>query len=431
MNNMKALSAIACIVLLCACTGPSLRYKTKVIGDMQTHNFEASQARIQNNKKSYGKRDESLFYLDLSTQQDSLHYSSNTLENLKIAEDIQSDLYAKSISQKFTSFIVNNYTEPYRLKYFELGYLFFYKILAYLQEKNLQDAVVETRTMVFYLDKLREDTGKDDPFLQYFAGQLFLMWGSFSDAKICFENAKNAYAKYADSYATIPSVPRLSRGSSQGLLTVQHLNGMIPFLISQRTMVAWNRFGYALGAENGYQSVSQSVINSALVGAYGNAIAVALPAIQEVPYKVHGSRIIVDGQEVAQTSLASNLSYYFKKNFDEEYNKIFISSAVRAAVKFLVTKEAQRQVNKKDENMGVIVDLLLTTLFTAAESADTRSWFTLPAEIREANVLLEEGTHEITVQLLDSNEKVLDEHTFKDVQINKGRHTYLYLRSAK
>ena len=428
---MKALSAIACIVLLCACTGPSLRYKTKVIGDMQTHNFEASQARIQNNKKSYGKRDASLFYLDLSTQQDSLHYSTNTLENLKIAEDIQSDLYAKSISQKFTSFIVNNYTEPYRLKYFELGYLFFYKILAYLQEKNLQDAVVETRTMVFYLDKLREDTGKDDPFLQYFAGQLFLMWGSFSDAKICFENAKNAYAKYADSYATIPSVPRPSRGSNQGLLTVQHLNGMIPFLISQRTMVAWNRFGYALGAENGYQSVSQSVINSALVGAYGNAIAVALPAIQEVPYKVHGSRIIVDGQEVAQTSLASNLSYYFKKNFDEEYNKIFISSAVRAAVKFLVTKEAQRQVNKKDENMGVIVNLLLTTLFTAAESADTRSWFTLPAEIREANVLLEEGTHEITVQLLDSNEKVLDEHTFKDVQINKGRHTYLYLRSAK
>ena len=432
MHSLKALAAICCIVLLCACTGPSVRYKAKVIGDMQNHNFEAAQARIKNNKKTYGKRDTSLYFLDLSTQQDSTHYSTNTLEVLTNAQNIQSELYARSISQKFTSFIVNNYTEPYRLKYFELGYLFYYKILAYLQEKNLQDAVVETRSMVFYLDKLRQDTGKDDPFLQYFASQIFLMWGAFSDARICYENAKNAYSNYADSYAAIPETPKITKeDSTKGLLTVQHLNGMVPLLISQRTMVAWNRFGFALGTDSSYQSVSETTINSALAGAYGNAISVALPVVQDVPYQVKGSRIIVDGQIVGQTNLASNLSYYFKKNFDEEYNKIFISSAVRAAIKFLVTKEVKKQVDKKDDNVGIIVDMLLTGLFTATESADTRSWFTLPAQIREANVLLEEGSHEIKVQLLDENEKVLDEHTFKDVQINKGRHTYLYLRSAK
>ena len=430
MKVMKALAAIS-IVLLCACTGPSVRYKAKVIGDMQNHNFEAAQARIQNNKKTYGRRDASLLYLDLSTQQDSTNYSSTTLENLNKAENIQSELYAKSISQKFTSFIVNDYAEPYRLKYFEMGYLFFYKILAYLQENNLQDAAVETRAMVFYLDRLRADTGKDDPFLQYFASQIFLMWGAFSDARICFENAKNAYSKFADSYATMPDVPRISRGTNQGLLTVQHLNGNIPLLISKRTMVAWNRFGFALGTDSSYQSVSQTTINSALAGVYGNAISVALPVIQDVPYQVQSSRILVNGQEVARTNLASNLSYYFKKNFDEEYSKIFISSAVRAAIKFLITKETQKQMSKKDEGAGLIVDMLLTGLFTAAESADTRSWFTLPAQIREANILLEEGTYEIKVQLLDGNEKVLDEHTFKDVQINKGRHKYLYLRSAK
>ena len=431
MKNMKALYAVACIILLCACTGPSVRYKSKVIWDMQNHNFEAAKARIENNKKSYGKRDASLYYLDLSTQQDSTHYSTTTLMNLKRAQDIQAGLYAKSISQKFTSFIVNDYTEPYRLKYFELGYLFFYKILAYLQEKNLQDAVVETRTLVFYLDKIRRDTGKDDPFLQYFASQIFLMWGAFSDARISYENAKNAYSRFADSYATMPDVPRMSRNSNQGLLTIQHLNGNIPVLISQRTMVAWNKFGFALGSDSSYQSVSEQTVNSALAGAYGNAIAVALPVIQEVPYQIQGSRIFVDGQEVAQTNLASNLSYYFKQNFDEEYNKIFISSAVRAAIKFLLTKEAEREMKKKDDGAGLIVNMLLTGFFTATEKADTRSWFTLPAQIREANILLEEGTHEIKVELLDSNEKVLDEHTFKDVQINKGRHTYLYLRSAK
>ena len=430
MKIMKALAAIS-IVLLCACTGPSVRYKGKVIGDMQNHNFEAAQARIQNNKKTYGRRDASLLYLDLSTQQDSTNYSTTTLENLNKAENIQSELYARSISQKFASFIVNDYAEPYRLKYFEMGYLFFYKILAYLQENNLQDAAVETRAMVFYLDKLRGDTGKDDPFLQYFASQIFLMWGAFSDARISYENAKNAYSKFADSYATMPDVPRISRGTNQGLLTVQHLNGNIPLLISKRTMVAWNRFGFALGTDSSYQSVSQTTINSALAGVYGNAISVALPVIQDVPYQVQSSRVLVNGQEVARTNLASNLSYYFKKNFDEEYSKIFISSAVRAAIKFLITKETQKQMSKKDEGAGLIVDMLLTGLFTAAESADTRSWFTLPAQIREANILLEEGTYEIKVQLLDGNEKVLDEHTFKDVQISKGRHKYLYLRSAK
>ncbi len=432
MKSTKALLAICCIVLLCACTGPSIRYKSKVIEDIKNHNFEAAQARIKNNKKSYGRRDATLYYLDLAAQQDSTNYSTNTLTALNEAENLQTALFARSLSQKFTSFIVNDYTQPYRLKYFELGYLFYYKILAYLQEKNLQDALVEVRRMVFYLDKLRRDTGKDDPFLQYFASQLYLMWGAFSDARISHENARNAYLQIADSYSTMPALPKITKeDSTKGMLTVQHLNGVISMLISKRTMVAWNRFGFALGTENGYQSVSQSTINSALAGAYGNAIAVALPALHKTPYYVQGSRIIVDGQVVAETSMASNLSYLFEKNFDEEYNKIFISSAVRAAVKFLLTKEAKKQADKKDENVGVILDVLLTSLFTAAESADTRSWFTLPAQIREANVLVEDGKHEVKIQLLDAANQVLDEHVIKDVQINKGRRTYLYVRSAK
>ena len=432
MKYGKALVAICAVFTLCACTGPSVRYKHKVIGDMQNHNFEAAKARIQDAKKSYGKRDSSLYYLDLSAQQDSLNYSTDTLQNLIEAENKQADLYAKRISQKLATFIINDYTEPYRLKYFELGYLFYYKILAYLQEKNLQDAVVETRTMVFFLDKLRGDTGKDDPFLQYFASQLFTMWGSYSDANICKINAENAYSRFADSYAKMPSKIQVnSEDYTKGMLTVHHLNGVIPHLISKKTLVAWNRFGYAIGQGRGYETVDQNVLASALAGAYGNAISVALPAIQEVPYSVQGSRILVDGQLVAETALASNISYFFRKNFNEEYNKILISSAVRAGVKFLATKTAQREMSKKDDTMGVIVDVLFTALFTATENADTRSWFTLPAQIREANVLLEEGKHDITLQLLDGNNKVLDEHTLKDVQINRGRRTYLYVRSAK
>ena len=432
MKYWKALVAICAILTLCACTGPSVRYKHKVIYDMQNHNFEASQARIQSARKTYGKRDSSLYYLDLSTQQDSVNYSTNTLTNLTEAENKQADLYARSISQKMASFIVNDYAEPYRLKYFELGYLFYYKILAYLQEKNLQDAVVETRTMVFFLDKLRNDTGKDDPFLQYMASQLFSMWGSYSDARICRENAENGYSRFADSYAKMPEKVQITANdSNKGLLTVQHLNGVIPHLISKKTLVAWNRFGYAIGQSNGYETVDQNVLASALAGAYGNAISVALPAIQEVPYRVKGSRVLVDGQIVAETTLASNLSYLFKKNFDEEYNKILLSSAVRAGIKFLITKTAQQQMSKKDDTMGIIADALFTALFTATENADTRSWFTLPGQIREANVLVEEGKHEIRLQLLNDNDEVLDEHTLKDVQINRGRRTYVYVRSAK
>lgn len=432
MKCGKALAVTIIVFTLCACAGPSARYKDNVIGDMKSHNFEASQARIQDAKKTYGKRDSSLYYLDLSTQQDSVTYSTNTLNNLTEAENKQADLYAKSISQKMATFIVNGYTEPYRLKYFELGYLFYYKILAYLQEKNLQDALVETRTMVFFLDKLRNDTGKDDPFLQYLASQLFLMWGAYSDARICKANAENAYSRFADSYAKMPEKVQITeQDKNKGLLTVHHLNGIVPYLISKKTLVAWNRFGYAIGQTSGREGVDQDVLTSALAGVYGNAISVALPAIQEVPYYVKGSRVLVDGRIVAETTLASNISYFFRKNFDEEYNKILISSAVRAGIKFLITKTAQKKTKEKDDTIGMIVDILFTSLSTATENADTRSWFTLPDQIREANVLVEEGKHEITLQLLDINNKVLDEHTLKDVQINRGRHTYVYVRSAK
>ena len=80
MKYGKALVALCFIFALCACTGPSVRYKNNVIYDMQNHNFEAAKARIQDAKKSYGKRDSSLYYLDLSTQHDSVNYSTNTLQ---------------------------------------------------------------------------------------------------------------------------------------------------------------------------------------------------------------------------------------------------------------------------------------------------------------------------------------------------------------
>lgn len=432
MKFGRALAAIWVTSLLCACTGPSVRYKNKVISDMQNHNFEAAQARIKDAKKTYGKRDASLYYLDLSAQQDSINYSTNTLTLLTEAENKQADLYTKSISQKLATFIINGYTEPYRLKYFELGYLFFYKILAYLQQNNLQDAIVETRAMIFFLDKLRNDTGKDDPFLQYFASRLFLIWGAYSDARICKENAENGYSRYADSYAKMPEKIKITeKDNNKGLLTIQHLNGMIPYLISKKTMVAWNKFGFAMGTTSGYGNIDENILASAIAGAYGNAISVALPAVHEVQYKVKGSRLLVDEQVVAETTLASNLAYLFNKNFDEEYTKILISSAVRAGTKFLITKTAQKKTSEKDDNLGVAIDILLTSLFTASENADTRSWFTLPAQIREANVLVEEGKHEIKLQLLDEHNKVLDEQVWKDVQINKGRHTYLYVRTAK
>jgi len=107
--------------------------------------------------------------------------------------------------------------------------------------------------------------------------------------------------------------------------------------------------------------------------------------------------------------------------FASEQNTILIRTVVRAILKYL----AFRRAEKKGEILGRLVDLVNV----ATERADTRSWETLPNQISLVRMPLPEGTHNVSLFFLDDDGIHLRTETLSDVKIEANGKTFLNYRT--
>ncbi len=92
-----------------------------------------------------------------------------------------------------------------------------------------------------------------------------------------------------------------------------------------------------------------------------------------------------------QLSPITNMDGMARRNLKDEMPGIIIRSTARAVVKAIAQKEAY-------DRGGFLAGLITTAVTTATESADERSWRTLPAVISVGRARLLPGRHEVRVQ---------------------------------
>mgnify|MGYP000564509728 CR=1 FL=1 len=80
-----------------------------------------------------------------------------------LAQDEINRLYAKSISGAAGTLLINDLTAPYYVPPYEQALTFFFRGMNFLQQNDLQGALVEARKAVFYLDYLRGSKNKGYP----------------------------------------------------------------------------------------------------------------------------------------------------------------------------------------------------------------------------------------------------------------------------
>lgn len=429
---------ITALSVLCACAGPSVRYKKDISSMMDNGNYEGVEVKIKEGKnKHYGEHNALLYYLDLSTPQTALYDNTASNQSLAAAQDVIEDLQVKSITQGLGTLIINDNTQPYRAPVFEQALTYFYRAMDYLYLSDHQSAVVEARKAVFFLDNVREKKEKgfnDDPFVQYFASMLFEDSSSLSSARIARANAKNAYEKdKAWSNAKAPDFPLPSNWRDMGEVVVFHYNGKVPYRISNSIIFAWNDVWFAVNGNGDLNGVGDDVISAVYAGAFGRSITISFPALQDNPYIITASSVSVPDGEPIKTQLVSDIAQNAKASLKEQLAGDYTRTIIRAVTKYILSVQAKHAATKiaNDETVGEVVGAIFSVFSNITEKADTRSWFTLPAEIRMADMFLEPGSYDITMKFYDNRNQTIDEHVFEKVQIIKGQRIYLYYRTSK
>jgi len=366
------------------------------------------------------------------------------------AEQRMVELYTKSVTKAAGMLVLNDTTADYAGEPFERAMTNVYRSLDWLFQGQLDEALVEARKIGVFLDELNrtlegKSKYKDDAFAQYLSSLLYLDAGKLDDARISMEKAMDAYSWYAKDYGTQAprfDFPKNDESGSLGELVFIHFNGAAPIKISKTWQIAWNQAIFMARQSPDTEADGAKLKNALAAGITGNAVTVAYPDYQAQPAAIRASEVTVEsGAPVTvPTVLMEDIQAIATKTLQDRMALIKTRAIARATIKYVLAEVAARAAEKACDQMpgGFFVQKACKLAArgtahgaaAASEIADTRCWGTLPGEIRMARVKLPAGKHTVTVRFLGASGVVMGTKVFENVNIEKGKRTYLSYRTS-
>jgi hypothetical protein len=250
----------------------------------------------------------------------------------------------------------------------------------------------------------------------------------------------------------------------QGELVLLHAAGMVP----EREQVVRDCADLA-GISNCWDE-GQSAPSEV-----GAVTRVALPVLHKVPYRIHSAEIWVDGKLLARTQSMEDVEGIATRTLEDEMPGLQAESLARAlshtaasvvagagsgalaqhemsssqnsnSSSTSTSKQPDAQTQKSTSAssssnspglnptaalIGIAVGLITQVALNAAEEADRRSWFALPASFGVARARLPAGVHTVEVHALDPEGRLAHTFDFGKVNVPAGKHAWLGLRTIQ
>ncbi|MBI3551052.1 MAG: hypothetical protein HY077_00920 [Elusimicrobia bacterium] len=437
----------AALFLLCGCgSGPSGSSKKQINTLLAQQNFSAAEQFVDGLKESeYKKKNMVLFYLDKGLIEHHEGKYKESDQSLDAAEKRMEELFTKSVTKTAGMLVLNDNTVDYAGEPYERALTNVFRALNFVFLNQPEEALVESRKVEQFLQELNDRLGgkkvyKDDAFARYLDSLLYADEGKMDDARISMEAATQAYAWYAKDYNT--PEPRFEFPKNEGPhgeLVFVHYNGIAPRKISKTFQIAW---GQAIAlAQQSNDPDKQQFENGLRAGILGHAITVSYPEYVQDPFTIAGSEVKAGEEAPGETVLMEDVSAIATKTLADRNALIKTRAIARATIKFVIAEAVAKAAKDACARQyganswqclvgGGAARMTAHGVAAATEVADTRSWTTLPSQIRMARLKLPVGKHDVRVDFKNAAGGVVSSHVFKDVQIRKSKRTYLSLRTA-
>lgn len=464
---MGALGVPLLLLLFSGCATYSAKF-ADLRPQVAAGDFEAALQTVENES---GSKDRLLYHMERGLI---LHFSGRHQESnvdFARAEQIAEELYSQSLTEGALSLFTNDTAISYRARPYEMAMVPYYKALNYLYLGHLQEAQVEARRasllLARYVDAtlegVREEDGdefrkiRNNAFLLYFSAMLYDSEGEVNDAFIAYRNAAIAY-QANQSLLGVEIPPELGQdlvrvGRRLGFEDeLEQLKQTCPAVFSGLEESVWPpgkgevvllletgfvahktqyRFDFPIFEGSAYEDDAywgwEIYYGLGNIHAFAAGhkveywVSVAAPELQDAPGDYGGARV---SSEVSGTWIptrrVANLNREARITFDAEKPSIFFKTIVRGLTKYLAT----RGLKKESQVLGTLANIF----GAVTETADTRSWLTLPENVHLARLSLPEGVHEIQVEILDTLGHPIVTQTLEGVEVQAGRWTFINQR---
>lgn len=436
---MKARWFTLLTVILCcsACGAPSLRHKQEVSRLLAQGEYVAAEQKLTAAKnKEYKQRDALLYYLDSGVV---LHNAGDYAQSdarFALAQDRIDELFTQSVSAHLGRYIINDLTVPYYPAPYEQALTYYYRAMNFLRRGNINGALVEANKAVHYLDNGCGGNTKGctaDPFVQYFASLVFESAGKLDDARIARTRANSLYRKL-NGRNGLTRRPQFARSAAgQGEIVFIHENGLMPLKISETFQVGWDQLLLWSHSAREGERLSPEVQNAIMSGVFGESLVLSYPVLQPQSFRIQTSEVITAQGKRYSTLLMSDVAGTAESYLRQNQASVFLRMAARAAAKRVAAVQTKHAVTQAsgDESVGDLAGLFVNILGALTEKADTRQWFTLPAQMRMTRFYVPAGVQNVHLRFKDGFGNIVEEYTFENVSVKPGGRVYLHYRTAK
>jgi hypothetical protein len=161
-------------------------------------------------------------------------------------------------------------------------------------------------------------------------------------------------------------------------------------------------------------------------------VRVAFPSFEPTPYEVRGMTLRADDVAAGLDAVvAQDLGAIAVKNLKDRVLRERAKAIARAVIKWTLTQKIADKVgDKKGEGAGWLVKTILQAASAATETADKRSWGTLPDKIAVARATLPAGKHTLRLAFKTAAGAAAGERALENVDVRAGRRTFVIVRTA-
>ncbi len=326
------------------------------------------------------------------------------------ADTLLEGLFTRSIVTQTGSLLSNENVVSYRGEASEAVMIHIYKGLNYVQLGDINAALVEMRRMdekLTYIDRKNGASSgwsyREDAFGRWVSGLLYETAGgrtNLNDAHIAYKKALDAYAKHYPPQQAPQIVLQnlLSSAIALGPREVTRLRkryAEVPYVPlaqkRQNAVLTWIHFA-------GRSPIKRETRIRAASSA--GWVHIALPRYSRRSYRIHGSRVRVGDKMGQSLELVGDIGTLAERNLSKALPAITLKAIARVVSKQQLARAAKRSTS--NESNAALLALVGNVYSVASESADLRSWSSLPDKVFISQVVVPPGEHHMRVDYLSA-----------------------------
>lgn len=397
----------------------------------------------------YKEEDRVMFWLNHGT---ALHYAGQYEASSRVffrAEETIQSLFTKSISEDIGRFVATETVQTYAGEDYERTLSYLYTALNAAQRGRWQDALVEVRRADQFLQKMKVHFQKEGGLGTVYTQDAFMLWliglfleieGTYADAYIAYQEARNAYLKlYQPNFGTNPP-PFLGEDLARTAYLLGREEEAEDW--AKHTRTSGHTFQLLQGGHAEIilihgtgESPQKREKSFQAVLPDGYALRLAIPEIAPRGSRIGGSVLAVADSR-SSSALAEPVQKISVANFRAREGELRARAVARAAIKYAASKATSEAVrgDRKDRGrdiLGSVLNVVGGLAATLSEQADLRSWTLLPAEFRVARLWVPAGVHTARVDLVDAAGRPRGVAATKKFEVKAGDRVFWSVRSVQ